>query len=159
MENNDLFFQNLSTDDYSGIAARVVYLRTEILHMSQSQFASLLKISQTYLSMVENGKRQISGPIIQRIITTLSVNFEWLVYGVGNDDEIFLSNTITKEYLKSSSKSSSLSALQAAYSLNASEMDYISWYLSLSREERKQYVNAMKTISSMTKLTIRQDHP
>lgn len=159
MENNDLFFQNLSTDDYSGIAARVVYLRTEILHMSQSQFASLLKISQTYLSMVENGKRQISGPIIQRIIATLSVNFEWLVYGVGNDDEIFLSNTITKEYLKSSSKSSSLSALQAAYSLNASEMDYISWYLSLSREERKQYVNAMKTISSMTKLTIHQDHP
>lgn len=159
MENNDLFFQTLSTDDYSGIAARVVYLRTEILHMSQSQFASLLKISQTYLSMVENGKRQISDPIIQRIIATLSVNFEWLVYGIGNDDEIFLSNTITKEYLKSSSQSSSLSALQAAYSLNASEMDYISWYLSLSREERKQYVNAMKTISSMTKLTIRQDHP
>lgn len=159
MENNDLFLQNLSTDDYSGIAARVVYLRTEILHMSQSQFASLLKISQTYLSMVENGKRQISGSIIQRIIATLSVNFEWLVYGVGNDDEIFLSNTITKKYLESSSQSSSLSALQAAYSLNASEMDYISWYLSLSREERKQYVTAMKTISSMTKLTIRQDHP
>lgn len=151
MENNDLFFQNLSTDDYSGIASRIIYLRAEVLHMSQIQFASLLKISQTYLSMVETGRKHISDSIVQRIISTLSVNFEWLVYGVGNDDEIFLSNTVTKEYLESSSQSASLSALQAAYSLNASEMDYISWYLSLTREERKQYVNAMKTISSMTK--------
>lgn len=151
MGNNASFLQNLSDDQYSGIASRISYLRNNILQITQSQFAAMLKISQTYLSMVENGKKPISDSTIKILINTLSVNFEWLVYGVGGDDEIFLSKSITKEYLKSSAQSDALSGLQSAYSLNTSETDFIAWFLALSREERKQWMNAQKTISQMMK--------
>ena len=46
------------------MAARITYLRNDILHMTQAEFASTLKISQTYLCLLESGKKSITEAII-----------------------------------------------------------------------------------------------
>ena len=48
----------LNGEDLKNITSRVIYLRNQILHMTQSEFASVLKMSQTYLSLIESGKRK-----------------------------------------------------------------------------------------------------
>lgn len=48
------------------MAARITYLRNDILHMTQAEFASTLKISQTYLSLLESGKKALPKLLFQR---------------------------------------------------------------------------------------------
>lgn len=72
------------------MAARITYLRNDILHMTQAEFASTLKISQTYLSLLESGKKSITEAIISKILTTFRINSDWLISGLGTDQDIFL---------------------------------------------------------------------
>lgn len=140
---------NLSPDETAEISKRIVYLRNSILHMTQSQFANHVKISQTYLSMLENGKKGILDSTICQIATSLHVNLDWLVYGIGGDENIFQSETITKEYFEETSKKAILLDLQAAYSLKPNEVDFITWYLNLSSKDKQKYIAALGTISEL----------
>ena len=40
------------------ITDRIIYLRQDVLCMSQQQFADVVGISQTYLSLLENQKKE-----------------------------------------------------------------------------------------------------
>lgn len=73
----------LNGEDLKNITSRVIYLRNQILHMTQSEFASVLKMSQTYLSLIESGKKAITKPTIDNILSTFKVNMEWLLFGIG----------------------------------------------------------------------------
>ena len=105
----------LNGEDLKNITSRVIYLRNQILHMTQSEFASVLKMSQTYLSLIESGKKAITKPTIDNILSTFKVNMEWLLFGIGTDDEIFLSTSYTKEYFTKSTQESALSEIGRAH--------------------------------------------
>ena len=131
----------LNGEDLKNITSRVIYLRNQILHMTQSEFASVLKMSQTYLSLIESG--------IDNILSTFKVNMEWLLFGIGTDEDIFLSTSYTKEYFTKSTQESALSALQNAYQLKNDETDFVKWYLSLSSKERSHFLSCIEGLSDL----------
>jgi transcriptional regulator with XRE-family HTH domain len=150
MKNNTISPLNTLTDEeLSAIAGRITYLRSKVLQMTQSQFASRVKISQTYLSLLENNKKEINVPTLLQICKSFHVNLDWMIYGVGGDDSIFESADITSGYLIQTSRENALNELQLAYSLKSNEMDFISWYLSISPEKRQKLAAALRTLSEM----------
>lgn len=127
---------NLSEKELKGIASRITYLRNDILHMTQQEFCTILNISQTYLSLLENGKKQIQKTTIDKILVTFKVNIEWLIYGIGTDEDIFLSGSITKDYLTKVSQNKVLSDLQKVYQLKERDVQFLQWYLDLPSSAR-----------------------
>ena len=150
MKTTDIsLIDDLSPEEISQITERIAYLRSTILQMTQSQFADNVNMSQAYLSLLENGKKELTMSAIRQISSSLRVNLDWLIYGIGDDDNVFQSEKITKSYLEASGKSSALAALQKAYTLKPDELDFISRYLDMSSKERLQYSNALKTIAEL----------
>ena len=127
----------LNGEDLKNITSRVIYLRNQILHMTQSEFASVLKMSQTYLSLIESGKKTITKSTIDNILSTFKVNMEWLLFGIGT------------EYFTKSTQESALSALQNAYQLKNNETDFVKWYLSLSSKERSHFLSCIEGLSDL----------
>ena len=136
MKNSISNIKNLNENELKDIASRIIYLRNDILHMTQQEFCTILNISQTYLSMLENGKKQIQKNTIDKLLITFHVNIEWLLYGVGTDNDIFLSDTITRDYLTKSSQKEVLSDLQKVYQLKKRDLQFLQWYLSLPTSAR-----------------------
>jgi transcriptional regulator with XRE-family HTH domain len=65
-----------------GINELIVELR-KLLKMSQKEFSASLKLSNTYLSAIELGKRPVHPRIINLIALTHGVNETWLRDGTG----------------------------------------------------------------------------
>lgn len=142
---------SLSAEELARISQRIKHLRTDILQMTQSEFANAANISQTYLSFIERGEREVNISFITNISSSLKINLDWLIYGIGDDSNIFASQNITKELLIKDSQEYALSVLQKAYSLKTNDLDFLKWYLSLSKSERQHFVEATNTISKLMK--------
>ena len=138
----------LSQAQKSAVINRIVYLRRDVLHLSQDNFAKHLNISQTLLSMYENQTRPINDSFISQLSSVFCVNLEWLIYGIGDDDNIFIDKSLLPE------PNRTLDALCAAYQLTASDMKFISWYLNLSPEARTHCSNFISSAASLYK-----EHP
>lgn len=151
MKKSNTILDTLSSEELSLISNRIKHLRCDILHMTQSEFATTVKISQSYLSFLENGDRDINMSAIVNIATSLRVNLDWLIYGIGSDDNIFASENITKDYFVQSNQASVLKELQKIYSLKPSEIEFIEWYLTLQSKERQEFVKSINTISALLK--------
>ena len=67
------------------------------LGLNQTDFAGKLGLTQTTLSMMENGKSPITDKNVKLICSTFNVNEEWLRSGRG---EIFCSSPYIKDFLK-----------------------------------------------------------
>lgn len=148
MKNNTLL-NGLSEKELSDIVERIVYLRTEILHMTQDKFASAIKISQTYLSLIEHGKKEITMSILSQISYSLQVNLDWLIYGLGSEGSIFTSPDVTVDLLQQTDQETALDYLQRSFSLKESEMDFLSLYLNLSPKDRQCFSDALKVIGKL----------
>lgn len=133
------------------LASRIVYLRNDILHMTQSEFCSALKISQTYLSLIKAGKKNITKTIISNILTTFNVNADWLLSGIGSDQDIFLDNELPKIYLPVANSESVLNELQKLCSLSNDETSFISWFVSLPAKDRAQFISSVETFSALVR--------
>lgn len=144
----------LSNVDMNALVSRVTYLRNDILHMTQAEFSSALQISQTYLSLLESGKKSITEAVITNILITFHVNADWLVFGIGSDQDIFLNHIDTQDYLLKTSQGAALHDLKKAYQLKNNELDFISWFVSLSSKERSLFLSCIENISSLI-----QAHP
>ena len=75
---------NLSEQQHTEIASRLLYLRTKVLQLNQQECAKALDISQTYLSLIETGKRAVSEEVIDRYIKIFEINSDWIIAGNGN---------------------------------------------------------------------------
>lgn len=146
---SDIIFTGMTDQELADISARITYLRQNILQYSQLQFAACIKLSQTYLSLIEGGRKPVNGSIIRKIITTFNVNTDWLLYGTGNDDNIFQSETITKELITTSIREETLASLQRAYSLKEKDMAFLSSFLSMERNEKDAFLSALATIRKL----------
>ncbi|MDD3417673.1 MAG: helix-turn-helix transcriptional regulator [Lachnospiraceae bacterium] len=139
MKNSVSNINNLSEHELKEISSRITHLRNDILHMTQLEFCTVLDMSQTYLSMLESGKKQIQKNTIDKILITFRVNIEWLLYGVGSDEDIFLSDVITKDYLTQSSQSEVLADLKRVFQLKDRDIQFLKWYLSLPTSARTSF--------------------
>jgi len=142
---------SFSPDELSSIIDRIKYLRNDFLHMTQTQFALSANISQTYLSQLENGNRKINMSTILNISSALKINLDWLIYGIGDDKNIFASGNITKDLIVEANQSDVLQQLQKAYSLKKDELEYISWFLSLSSKDKQQYISAINALTTLNR--------
>lgn len=66
----------------------------QALGLSQAEFADRLKMTRTYVSLLEQGKRQASVRTLEQICDTFNVNGAWLMNGEG---EMFLPKTRADE--------------------------------------------------------------
>ena len=74
---------NNSANPSNIYGCRVQQLR-DFLDLKQNKFAKMLKMSPSYLSEIEAGKRKPGHQFLQRIIKAFSVNVNWLITGDGN---------------------------------------------------------------------------
>lgn len=133
------------------MAARIAYLRNDILHMTQAEFSSALKISQTYLSLIESGKKNITEAIITNILITFHVNADWLISGIGTDQDILLDNTIPRNYIPSPDSEVALHELQKLCHLSDNETAFISWFVSLPEKDRTIFLSCIETFSAFAR--------
>lgn len=66
------------------INQRIKYLRKELLHMTQEEFASSIKISRSNLGSIEIGRINVTDRVVQDICEKHNVNEEWLRNGIGD---------------------------------------------------------------------------
>ena len=66
----------------------------ETLKKSQDEFAKELELSRNYISLVENGQRNLSSQSIKLLCSIHNVNEEWLRNGTG---EMFIQKTKDEE--------------------------------------------------------------
>ena len=66
----------------------------EALKKSQDEFAKELELSRNYISLVENGQRNLSSQSIKLLCSIHNVNEEWLRTGNG---EMFIQKTKDEE--------------------------------------------------------------
>ena len=62
---------------------RIKYLRKEVLHITQDEFASKIQISRSNLGSIEIGRVNVTERVISDICKNFSVNEEWLRTGSG----------------------------------------------------------------------------
>lgn len=75
------------------INERIKYLRKNILHLTQEEFAPKLRVSRSNLGSIEIGRTNATDRVIQDICSEFNVNEEWLRTGAGGDDNIFIKTT------------------------------------------------------------------
>ena len=62
---------------------RIKHLR-KVLHLSQDEFGDKIGIRGASVSLVENGKRNVSNQVITAICREFNVNENWLLTGSGD---------------------------------------------------------------------------
>ena len=133
------------------MASRIAYLRNDILHMTQADFSSALKISQTYLSLIEAGKKNVTEAIITNILITFRVNADWLISGIGTDQDIFLDNAKPQNPIVPLDSTDALHDLQKLCHLTNDDISFISWFISLPAKDRALLLSCIETFSAFAR--------
>ncbi|EOS27662.1 hypothetical protein C806_00109 [Lachnospiraceae bacterium 3-1] len=81
------------------IGERIKKIRRQ-LDMTQSEFASQIKSTQNTIARYETNNRTPSSPVIALICREFNVDEEWLKYGKGGDENMFLSTSRYDEISK-----------------------------------------------------------
>ena len=63
---------------------RIKYLRKEILHMSLEKFGSGFGVTKGILSMIENGKSNVTSQMRKSICNAYHVSEQWILTGEGD---------------------------------------------------------------------------
>lgn len=76
---------------------RIKYLRKDILHLTQEEFAPRVRISRSNVGGVETNRVGATKRLIEDICNEFGVNEEWLRTGVGGDENIFVKATASEK--------------------------------------------------------------
>ena len=80
---------------------RIKHLRKNVLHLTQEEFSSSIKISRSNLGSIETGRINITDRLISDICEKYSVSEKWLRTGKG---EIFETFENEDEYMKAATE-------------------------------------------------------
>lgn len=127
----------------SPVAQKIVYLRQTVYRMSQADFACKLGISQTYLSLIEGGRKQVSNKLIKNICKNLRIDEEWLCSDTSLDSNQ-ISEFMHQEEL--AEKENALRLLRSVYPMSENEIDILKWFLELPIDRRRRIASALKSI-------------
>lgn len=89
-----------------------------------------INLSQTHISSLENGVREVTDRIISDICREFNVDEHWLRTGEGGEDVIFVEND-----------SAIIAELANEYKLDAVDIKIIEHYIKLPDEDRKKIKN------------------
>ena len=110
-------------------AERLTLIR-ENAQKSKAQFAALLNISPSLMTMYENGQREISNRTAADICNRFGVRREWFELGDGEPYE--------------GTAESIMHLLRAEYNLDNLDCQIIEMYLSLTQQERAAFKDLLK---------------
>lgn len=79
------------------INERIKYLRKNILHLTQEEFAPKLRVSRSNLGSIEIGRTNVTNRVKEDICSEFNVNMEWLESGQGGDNGIFIKTTASEK--------------------------------------------------------------
>lgn len=137
--------KDLSDTDKRNIVKRMVSLRKNELNMTQPQLAKRLGYSQTYISLLERGERELSNDFLTAFLLEFSPSHQWMLYGHGDP---FTSDADQPDL----HISETMSALRGPFSLSDEDEQYLSWYLSLSPENRKKVILLKEAALSLPRM-------
>ena len=146
MKNNDYQLSDLTEEEAIQIAGRLTTLRNDILHLSQSQCADALGISQTYLSMLESGKRKITDEVVSLYAECFNTNPDWLMTGDAAPGIIKDDSKVDIEYLIRMKQQDVLNTVKATFHLDEAEADALSRFLALEPAKRRRFIKSLKDI-------------
>lgn len=144
-DNPNSLIEQMSVNEVEAISNRIIYLRKTVLKLSQIGFSKITGISQPYLSQLETNQKTINMSVALQISKNLKVNLDWLLYGIGEDSNIF---TTVNDSLEAS-RDIAIQNLIAAYSLNTTDEEFLSWYLSLNPIDRKKFTDSLSSLASL----------
>lgn len=111
------------------INERVKYFRKEILHISQTEFASSLGMKQTGVSYMERNGSTVTDQTIKAICLLYNVNEEWLRTGSGDMFQPQNRNTdiarLTKQLLNEESDSFKNRFISMLSKLSVEEWEFL----------------------------------
>lgn len=137
--------KGLSDTDKREIVSRMVSLRKNELHMTQPQLAKRLGFSQSYISLLERGERELSNDLLTAFLLEFNPSQQWMLYGNGDPFTI-------DAHQPDLHISETLSALRGPFALSDEDEQYLSWYLSLSPEDRKKVILLKETALSLPRM-------
>lgn len=79
------------------IGERIRYLRKNILHLTQDEFAPRIRISRSNVGNIETGRIGTTDRVIEDICNEFGVSEEWLKTGSGGDENIFIKATASEK--------------------------------------------------------------
>jgi transcriptional regulator with XRE-family HTH domain len=146
MKNENFQLTSFTKEENLQIGERLAILRNDILHLSQLQCADALGISQTYLSLLESGKRKITPETVLLYVEHFNVNAEWLLNG--NDSQCIIGNEprYNADYYIHKKQQDSLISIKDAYHLDKTEMDFLSRFLSQEPAKRKRFLKTLNDL-------------
>lgn len=63
---------------------RIRYLRKEVLHLTQEDFSTSIKVSRSNLGSIEIGRVNVTDRVLSDICDKYDVNRDWLLIGEGD---------------------------------------------------------------------------
>ncbi len=124
---------------------RLTYLRKNILRLSQAEFSEKINYDRSWLSLIENEKREISDKFLDMISAKFNVNKAWLKFGEG---EIFLPTIDPEDELLN--EISGLEVLKENNNLNEDDIHLIKNYIGMKEAERTLIINQLKMLKKLT---------
>ena len=118
---------NFSKEEKSNIISRIKYLRKNLFGLTQKDFARKLKVTQSYISMLEAGEKPLTMSVVEKLIYDQNVNPKWLLYG---SSEKCFSNKGSKK---------------------TEAEEFIDWYNSLPAYEQIQLAKTVRELSDVLK--------
>ena len=98
--------------------------------LNQKEMGERINLSQTHISSLENGTREVTNRIISDICREFNVDEHWLRTGEGGENVIFVEND-----------SAIIAELANEYKLDAVDIKIIEHYIKLPDEDRKKIKN------------------
>ena len=114
------------------IFQRIKYLRKDILHITQAEFATKIKVSRSNLTSIETARISVTDRVVNDICNTFSINEIWLRNGSG---DMFADN-----------KKNLIEKANELLNLDETESLFLSAYLQLKDDERKNLKQSLKKI-------------
>lgn len=113
------------------IQQRIIKIRTDA-GLSQAAFGNILNISNSTISLMESGRRELSKRTAADVCEKFNVNSEWLETGKGEPYNDAVTPT--------------LKLLKAEYKLDDLDVQIIEKYMELSPIERQVFKDYIKKI-------------
>lgn len=105
---------------------RIRHLRKDCLKLNQEDFAKVLGVTNTAISKLEKGERNLTEQMAKSICREFKVNYYWLTEGIGDNPFVEAPSNLIDE-------------IAEEYSLDEMDIALLKGYLEMTDEERKAF--------------------
>lgn len=112
---------------------RIKQIRTS-LNMTLEKFGERLGVTKTAISYIETNKRNVTDQMLRAICREFNVDYDWLVYGTGDNMFSELPETILDELCRQ-------------YDLDAIDRRLIQEYVKLDKQSRQVLKDYIKKVA------------